>query len=179
MNRSGRAALSVLLARMAGGDRSVQREVFDAVWPVMREFCRRYLGGPGDAEDAAQQAVIRMFEQAADYDVTRDGLAWALEISLWECRTLTRRRQRSREGALSAVALAVADGAPGPDAEAERRDLEAALGSALQDLSDDDRRALVGGLTGAEAGIAPATWRKRRERALSRLKLLWRTQHES
>jgi len=179
MDPSSRAAISVALARLAGGDRSAQRTVFEAVWPIVRDFCRKMLATAADAEDAAQQAIIRTFAQASDYDVSRDGLAWVLEISLWECRTMLRRRARSREHELSAQAMTVPDLGASPEEAAERRDLEAALAAALGGLTQADRAALADGLTGEQAGVAPATWRKRRERALSRLRLLWRSQHDS
>ncbi|MBK7865165.1 MAG: sigma-70 family RNA polymerase sigma factor [Archangiaceae bacterium] len=170
MDANGRASLCVALARLAGGDRSAQRPVFDALWPVLKAFCRRMVADPADAEDAAQKTVIRLFEQATDYEVERDALAWALELALWECRTTLRRRSRSHEGALSPAALGVADPAESPEASAARAELEQALAASLSTLSQVDRSALVDGLTGA-------TWRKRRERALTRLKLLWRSEH--
>lgn len=170
MDENGRASLRVALARLAGGDRSAQGPVFDAVWPVLRAFSRRMLGEAAEAEDCAQRAVIRLFEQASGYDVERDALAWALEIALWECRTVLKGRARSHTRGLSDEALKVADAGPNPAALAERHELEQALAMALEALPATDRQALVDGLTGP-------TWRKRRERALTRLKLLWRSQH--
>jgi RNA polymerase sigma-70 factor (ECF subfamily) len=145
----------------------------------MKSFCRKLLADPGDAEDAAQSALIRLFEQASDYDPTRDGLSWALEIALWECRTARARRARSREEELGESALKVADAAPSPEADAGRRQLEQALAGALSELSEGDRAALLEQLSPRGETVAPATWRKRRERALKRLRLLWRTQHGS
>lgn len=179
MDASSRAALSVALARLAGGDRSAQREVFDAAWPVLRSFCRRYLGDAPEAEDAAQKALIRLFEQAPHYDVERDALAWALELAMWECRTARRRRGRERAVVLSSEALAVADATESPFAAAERRDTEAALAAALSSLPEKDREVLADGMSAEAAGVQPATWRKRRERALSRLKLLWSARHDA
>jgi RNA polymerase sigma-70 factor, ECF subfamily len=80
---TSQAALSLALARLARGDRSAQRAVFEAAWPLVRGFCRRMLRDVADSEDAAQRALIRLFEQASHYDLERDGLTWALEIALW------------------------------------------------------------------------------------------------
>lgn len=120
-----------------------------------------------------------MFDQSANYDVSRDALGWALEITLWECRTVMRRRHRSKDAALSIEALSVADQAATPDAATERRELEVALAATLSELPAADRQALAERLAGGHAGVPAATWRKRRERALARLKLLWRSQHDS
>jgi RNA polymerase sigma factor (sigma-70 family) len=161
-----RAALSIALARLAAGDRSAQRPVFDVAWPVTRDFCAKFLGAGADAEDAAQRALIRLFEQASDYDVSRDGLSWALEIAVWECRTLLKRR--AREQAKRAEAT---EPLPTPETLLERAQLERALSQTFSTLSASDRAALLDGLSGA-------TWRKRRQRALVRLKALWSTHHE-
>lgn len=169
--QSTHSTFSLALAQLARGDRSAQRRVFDEGWPLLRGFCRRMLRDASEAEDAAQRALIRLFEQASQYDVDRDGLAWALEIALWECRTVLRRRGRSRTEAMSAAAYDVSDGAPSAEAVFERKEVEAALAETLGTLSAVERRALLDGLTGT-------TWRKRRQRALSRLKLLWSTHHE-
>jgi RNA polymerase sigma factor (sigma-70 family) len=178
LDASSRAALCLALARMAGGDRSAQREVFEATWPVMRDFCRKFLSNDADADDAAQRALIRLFEQSAKYDVSRDALAWALELAVWECRTARRRRGRERAVDIEPLALTVADGAASPLAVAERRELEAALGAALEKLPARDRQVLADEMTATEAGVGAATWRKRRERALGRLRLLWSATHE-
>ncbi len=171
MTAASHATLSLALARLARGDRSAQREVFETAWPLVRGFCRRMLRDVGDTEDAAQRALIRLFEQASQYDLERDGLTWALEIALWECRSVLKGRARSRTEALSAAAFAVADAAPSAEAVVERAEIEAALGEILAALSLVERQALLEGLTGV-------TWRKRRQRALSRLKLLWSAEHE-
>jgi len=171
MDRTEKAELSLALARLARGDRSAQRAVFELAWPLVLGFCRRLLIDPGDSEDAAQRAVIRMFEQASQYDVDRDGLTWALEIALWECRTVLRKRGRSRAEQLSAAALEVADGSLPADSVIERKEIDAALTEVLGAVSELDRQALLDGLSGV-------TWRKRRQRALSRLKLLWSTRYE-
>lgn len=164
---------------MAGGDRSAQREVFDGAWPVLRGFCRKFLSDSPEADDAAQRALIRLFEQSAHYDVERDALAWALELAVWECRTVRRKRSREKTVEMSPSALGVPDFAESPHAAAERKDLEAALAGALEGMSASDRQVLADDVTAAEAGVNPATWRKRRERALFRLKLLWSARHES
>jgi uncharacterized membrane protein len=80
-------------------------------------------------------------------------------------------RSRSKKVALSSAAYAVADAAPSAEAVVERTEIEAALAEILVALSIVERQALLDGLTGV-------TWRKRRQRALSRLKLLWSAEHE-
>src|SRR5262245_4702265 len=97
MEPETRSAVNRLLARLQDGDRSSGPELFHLLWPVLQTFCARLLSDSPAAEDAAQRAITRVFEQASRFDLERDGLAWALEIALWECRTERRRRFRSRE----------------------------------------------------------------------------------
>lgn len=174
MEASGRAALNEALAALARGDRAASEPVFRLLWPVLRDFAGRWLGGAAGSEDVAQQALIKVFEQAPAFDPARDALAWALEIAVWECRTERRRRSRSKEADWRPAAEGVA-GAGRPDEAVEAKELAEALRGALAALPEADRGALEQSLAG-EAG-AGATARKRKQRALDRLRSLWRQLH--
>jgi len=66
---------------------------------------------------------------------------------------------------------------PSPEDVALARDLEAALDGALQGLSDRDRETLLHFAQGERPEVAAATFRKRVERALQRLRAVWRHKH--
>src|SRR5690606_31373221 len=106
------ADLDALMARLADGDRSVLKAVFEALWGPIERLCRSWLGNEADAADAAQEAMHKILERASDYDRARPALPWALAIAGFECRTLARRRQRRREGSAD-----VRDDLAGPDTE--------------------------------------------------------------
>lgn len=181
MTDPDRKLLGRLLARAADGDRSALDPLFAAVWPVMRGFCRR-LVGDGDADDAAQEAVTKVFARAASFDAERDALTWMLTIAAWECRTVRRRRARRREEMAPALVINnEALGGERPDEVAERRQLLAAAADVIGTLSPIDATTLVAAWTddaGARAAIAPATFRKRLERALVRFRSSWRSRHD-
>jgi RNA polymerase sigma-70 factor (ECF subfamily) len=154
-----------LMARLAEGDRSVFSAVFTTLWPRTLRFCQSLLKNEADASDAAQEAMQKILERAGDYDASRPAMPWALAIAAWECRTLQRKRFRRRE---------VLD-----DREHERageneeevfvtRDLADAALMAMGELSELDRETLLS--TFADEAPAGATVRKRRERALGRLR---------
>lgn len=174
MEATGRAALNQALTALARGERAAGDAVFRLLWPVLRTFAVRWLDGAAGSEDVAQQVLIRVFEQAPAFDPSRDALAWALEIAVWECRTERKRRARSREGGWSPAAEGVA-GAGRPDEAVEARELTEALRAALASLPEADREALERSLAGGAA--AGATERKRKQRALDRLRGLWRGLH--
>lgn len=195
--------LDALMARLADGDRSVFRAVFQRLWPPIERLCTRLLQNPADAADAAQEALQKILERApADYDRSRPALPWALAIAGWECRTLARKRQRRRE--TSTEELGEGAGAAPADAQPEdveesfaQRELCRAALEALGELSDVDRETLLATFweeSGAHApapsasspavsspaassatAASPAAVRKRRERALGRLRsAFWR-----
>ena len=167
------------MARLADGDRSAVGPAFDLLWPVLRRFCRRALASDADGEDAAQEAIVKLFARAGAFDPARDGLAWALSIAAWECRTVRRRAGRRREAALDQVA-ALADGRD-TEAVVAARQLAAAAREALAELDPRDAATVVAALSEDPAArpdaVAPATFRKRLERALVRLRAIWRSRH--
>ncbi|HEU5055116.1 MAG TPA: sigma factor [Kofleriaceae bacterium] len=174
-----RAQVNALMARLADGDRSAVAPAFDLLWPVLQRFCRRALASDADGEDAAQEAIVKLFARAASFDPGRDGLAWALAIASWECRTVRRRAGRRREAPLDAAAEMAADG--DTEATVAARELAAAAREALAELDPGDAATVMAALSeepGARpAAVAPATFRKRLERALGRLRGLWSKKH--
>lgn len=169
------AELDALMAKLADGDRAAFAAVFAALWPPMQRFCASFLGNHADAADAAQEAMKKIFERAATYDRARPALPWAMAIAAWECRTIARRRSRRREVAAAPQGLEE-PGAAGPHELVAQRRLEEAAVAALGQLSERDREALVATYWDRAEGaeLIGATFRKRRERALRRLRDLWR-----
>jgi RNA polymerase sigma-70 factor (ECF subfamily) len=169
-----RAEIKALLVRLSEGDRSAIEPAFLALWPMLETFSARALGRAGDAEDAAQQTLVKVFAQVASFDRTKDGVAWILTIASYECRTLRRRTERRKEQGLDAAADVVT-AEETPEALAVQRDLEAAARQVLGAMREDDARAILAAI--GESRPADATFRKRLERALGRLRLAWRTKH--
>jgi RNA polymerase sigma-70 factor (ECF subfamily) len=127
------------------------------------------LQNEADAADAAQQAMEKIFVRASDYDPSRSALPWALAIAAWECRTIRRKRSRRREVSEEDQTEAGDEG--GTEAELAQRELVRAALEAMGELSEPDREALVATYWEQAASVTGATLRKRRERALGRLRL--------
>ncbi len=179
MLASERQRLNELLARLAKGDRNAFDPVFDQLWPVLSRYCVRYLSSEAEGQDAAQNALMKIFNRASDYEPEREALNWALAIATWECRTLRRKTQRKREVPSEE---APENSAPGlcPELAAHTAQLRAALDAALSSLPARDRDFLLADLQEAgHPGIKPATVRKRRQRAIMRLRNLWSFDRES
>lgn len=165
--------LSAAMLRLADGDRSAFDEVYDATWPRVQALCRRLLDGP-DADDASQQAMIKVFERAGEYDETVGrALPWVLGIAAWECRTLGQRARRRREEGLTAEAAVTQD----LEARVIDADLWAALEEILGGLRPVDRETLLACLERRPRPALGATFRKRVQRAVERLRAAWRQEH--
>lgn len=165
------AALDELMARLADGDRSTFPRVFELLWGPVQKLCQNLLKNEADAKDAAQEAMQKIFQRASDYDKARPAIPWALALAGWECRTFARKRERRRE-----TAEACQEERIGPHAEEEliQRDLTASALAALGGLSEADRQTLLATFWDEATPVAGATLRKRRERAVRRLREAFR-----
>ena len=164
------------MALLADGDRSAIEPVFRALWPVIQACCKRALGDEADAEDAAQQAMEKIFKEASRYDRVRPALPWAAAIASWECRTVRRRRQRARTVPIEVAPEAASPGMT-PEDTAIVAELLRAAEAVFGSLSATDRAVIE--QTFAEevhdrVSVSGPTLRKRRERALHRLRAAWR-----
>lgn len=170
-----RAQLDRWMAMAADGDRRAIEPLFHALSPLVRAYAARFLGDPVLAEDCAQEALVKLFGQLDRYDRDRDALAWALTHAMWQCRTA--RKQIARRGEVTDDDDArTLDGA----ALAIERELVRSALAALASLAPRDIEVLVAALTDDDElrrTIAPATFRKRLERALVRLRCTWRARH--
>jgi RNA polymerase sigma-70 factor (ECF subfamily) len=91
-------------------------------------------------------------------------------------RTIRKRHLRSRSTSIDADQQI--SPAHDPESAAATRELVEAAQEALGGLSEDDRATLAATLDEeAPAGVSGAAFRKRRERALTRLKEAWRHIH--
>lgn len=149
---------------LASGDRSAFTPVFRALWEPALKLCQRLVGD--DGADVAQTALLHILERAHEYDWRRPALPWALGIAAWECRTHRKRHERRRETADQPDTSD--DGAA--VAEQEQRLLVSAAMEAMGTLSEADQRTLVETYWDIASPVTGATLRKRRERALTRLR---------
>ena len=174
MNPARRTLINEALVRLADGDRSAFAVLMDEVWPVLLSFASRAIGERADAEDVAQETLVKIATRICDYDRARDGLTWVYAIAAYEIRTWRRKRYRRRElpGMENIDQLA----APSPsveDAYVEDQ-IERALVDALGTLSESDREALgLAERSKLSSQVSEVAMRKRRQRVLTKLRTLW------
>jgi DNA-directed RNA polymerase specialized sigma24 family protein len=161
------------MTRLADGDRGAFQPVYDALWPLIQRFAARATGGVADGEDVAQAVLMKVFSRAAEFDPERDALSWVLGIAAYECRAIHQKKVRRREELAIDVTEMVSLGEMTPEDAAIAHDLEAAAQDAIGTLCVNDVETLRLVMAGERPDIKGATFRKRVERALTRLRAAW------
>jgi RNA polymerase sigma-70 factor (ECF subfamily) len=134
-------ALMVLFAR---GDAEAARLLTARLLPRALRHAARVLGDAAEAEDVAQEAMMRLWRVAPDW--TSDGPA---QPSTWLHRVVANlavdrlRRARRSTGLDPEKADAIADTAPSAEARLAQADRMAALDAALATLPERQRQAVV------------------------------------
>lgn len=172
MTSAARARLQNAMIRFADGERAAFREVFDGLWPMCLTLANRSLAQRADAEDVAQRALLKVFDRIVDFDRARDGVAWAMTIAAYEVLTCRKQRIRRRE---DDVELDVVDAQPLATQQLIERDLYDNAHAIIGEMSERDQQALASLLLGETP--RGETERKRRFRAIERLRAAWRKAH--
>lgn len=171
-----RKELDALFVRLADGERGAIDPAYRVLWPALRAFVGRALGPAREqeADDVTQAALLKLFEQASRYDPARDAYAWALTVTSWELRSARSRARRDRSAPLDHAV-----GHPSPGASPEDDAIQASerehLREALALLAPVDREVIEQVLS--ESHPSSATFRKRRERAMTRLRAFLKEIH--
>lgn len=128
-----------LIRRYAKGDAAAARALVERQAPRLVSLARRMLGDAAEAEDVAQEAMLRLWRAAAAW---RPGEAkvgtWLYRVASNLC--LDRLRRRRPTGELPEDA---ADAGPSALAGIARADRAAALDAALAELPERQRLAIV------------------------------------
>jgi RNA polymerase sigma factor (sigma-70 family) len=133
-----------LMVLYANGDRHAALALTQRVTPRVLAYAARLLSGDrAEAEDVAQETMLRLWKVAPDW---RQGetkvTTWAYRVATNLCIDRQRSRACKRQMALD-DAPEVADGTPGAEGQLQEADRMAALEKALADLPDRQRQAVV------------------------------------
>ncbi len=125
-----------LVARCLRGDRSAMRELVERLERPVLALCLRMLRHRQDAEDAAQESLVRVCKHLATWDGSRSLLPWVLAITANRCRTALERR--SRRGRTVELLEEEADSPPAMDGE-----LGEEVSRALAQLREEYRHCFI------------------------------------
>jgi RNA polymerase sigma-70 factor, ECF subfamily len=176
------------MSAAAEGERAAVEPLFQALWPIVASYAARFLGNASLAEDCAQESLVKLFSQLHRFDRERDALTWALTHATWQCRTERRKQQRRGEASIAAqpsagLSAQLAVELSFDDRERlEHRELVRAALETLASLPARDRDVIAAVLDDDDElrrALAPATFRKRLERALGRFRASWRSRYDT
>lgn len=125
-----------LVERCLVGDPEGMRDLVRQFERPVFALCLRMLGQRQDAEDVAQESLVRMCRHLASWDGSRPLLPWVLAIAANRCRTALERRSR-RPITVESLPEAADDGG------GTSRDIGEELHRALRDLREDHRVCFV------------------------------------
>lgn len=139
-----------LLARCAMGDRAAFRALYDASAPKLFGVSLRILGSRAEAEEALQEAYVKIWNNAGRYQAGR-GAALGWMVSVVRNQAIDALRARRAPTRDIADMPELADAGPGPEARAmasdDRRRLESCFGALPPDRASAVRAAYVEGFS--------------------------------
>ena len=129
-----------LLVLYANGDRAAARALTLRLTPRVLAFAQRMLGNRAEAEDVAQEAMLRLWKVAGDWRQDQAKVStWLYRVASNLCTDLLRRR---RSVPLDGIAEPE-DGHPGVVAGMIDQDRALALEAALALLPERQRQAVI------------------------------------
>jgi len=128
-----------LMVRVAQGDERAFRELARRHLPVMLGLARRVLGNAADAEDVAQEAMLRLWRNAPRWQPLAQLRTWLSRVVVNLCLD---RKRRAAWVELEAAGELVDPGL-GPGEDAEDRERERQLAAAIDELPERQRVAVV------------------------------------
>jgi len=128
-----------LMARVARGDQPAFRVLARRHGPAMVRLARRILGNTADAEDVAQEAMLRVWTHAPRWQPLAAFKTWLTRVVVNLCLD---RKRRAPWVELEAAGE-IADSAPVASELAETDERERLLQAAIAELPDRQRTAIV------------------------------------
>ncbi|WP_292293946.1 sigma-70 family RNA polymerase sigma factor [Marivita sp.] len=140
-NKTDPAAEAALLEAYAAGDADAARALASRYTPLVFAHAFRMLNDRAEAEDVAQDAMLRLWRQAPGWDA-----AGAASVRTWLYRVTANlcidRLRKTRPVGLPEE-LEIADTAPGAEARMQSEARRMALDEALMQLPDRQRQAVM------------------------------------
>jgi RNA polymerase sigma-70 factor (ECF subfamily) len=135
---------SDLLLRMARGDEGALAMLYDRLAPLAYGLALRIAGDPGTAEDAVQDAFVRVWRRADRYDPERGAARpWFLRLVRNRAIDLVRSRRVRTRAEDGTADVAIATPAPErPDEMAMTSERARRVRAALDGLPAEQRRAV-------------------------------------
>ena len=140
MSESGGETDAALMRRVAGGDGAAMRAVVTRHLPQVLALARRMLRDPAEAEDVAQDAMLRLWQMAPRWREDAPVGAWLYRVA----HNLAIDRIRRRRPMVDVdTAVDLADPAPNPAQRLAAGERKTAVERAIADLPERQRTAIT------------------------------------
>ena len=131
------------LAGLRAGDPQAVDRWFRAEHPRVWRLCLGFLGAAEEAEDAAQEALLKLHDHIDAWDPERPYGPWRNALVLNVCRDRLRRREVRARAEEQAAAERELEAEVSPSADLEQGELRDRITRALALLSEREREAFV------------------------------------
>ena len=123
------------IARAAKGDANAFETLMGAYEKKIYALCLRMMGNPHDGEDAAQEAMLRIWRTIGQYRFESAFSTWVYRVTASCCMDAIRKRQRHEQPSLEEMGEASgfdpADGGETPQEQTERKETRSAIQQAI------------------------------------------------
>lgn len=139
--------LEWIIAARDEGNQDAFTEIVYSFQDAAYNLCYRMLGERTEAEDAAQEAFIRAYNNLDRYDVNRSFKTWLLSIASNHCIDRLRKRRLKYlsldEPLPGHMQLALSSDQNNPEQEAVQNEHSEQIQALLDELSPDDRAGII------------------------------------
>jgi RNA polymerase sigma-70 factor (ECF subfamily) len=137
-----------LMMAVGRGDKAAFSALFDRHQASVVRFCGRFVGNTARAEELAQDVFVKLYKSASRYTQQATFKTFLYRVATNHCLNELRRfdekraqeaKEMTQEQHEAALEIETAPG--GPELSLEGKELEAAVGAAMQQLSARERAA--------------------------------------
>lgn len=149
MQDDAKKHIEALIAQVALGNQNAFSALYDATSGKLLAVCLRVLKERAIAEDAMQEAYIKVWKNADRYQVTgHSPMTWLITIA--RNTAIDRLRARKSDGDISSYIDHLPASGPTPEQSAVAASEAKRIGRCLDELDADRRAAIVGAYLGGE-----------------------------
>jgi RNA polymerase sigma-70 factor (ECF subfamily) len=127
----------MLIARIAGGDRLAMQTLFARHRTAVYRWLLRFVGNEATAEDLLSDVFLDVWRQADRFQARSSVSTWLLAIARF--KALSARRTRKDAELDETVEATVADPADNPEVVLEKKNRDALVGKALNNLTPEHK----------------------------------------
>lgn len=137
---------------LKSGDQQAFRELVERHKLSVLNLCLRFVGNRQDAEDLAQEAFMRVFQAAPNYEIKAAFTTWLYRITVNLCLNHQRHKKILRFFSLEQPKAAHHSSQPRlpdfpdkqrPDTDYEKKELQSIVQQAIQSLPENQRSVLI------------------------------------